>query len=189
MDDRADDRFFSIASAPYEREIRITARYPDQPSSFKKALHDLPLGAEIDAEYPTGDFIIEDPSPSYVFLAGGIGITAFRPMLLDLAYKNQPINVTLIYANRSPDSILFKEDLEKLLPTNPNFKVHYLYDPERIDQNLIEQYVPDISDVTFYISGPEPMVESLYKMIEDMGVRPEKIKHDHYPGYTNLNLL
>jgi len=89
-DDRGINRYFTIASAPHEEQIMITTRIArEQSSTFKKALMSMEKGQEISALPPQGKFIIEDYSKSYVFFAGGIGITPFRSMLVDLDYTGK----------------------------------------------------------------------------------------------------
>jgi ferredoxin-NADP reductase len=35
----------------------------------------------------------------------------------------------------------------------------------------------------FYVSGPEPMVESLDKTLKKLGVQKKRVKNDFFPGY------
>ena len=52
-------------------------------SAFKRSLAELPVGADVDVEDPKGTFLLpEETDRPYVFVAGGIGITVFRCMLL-----------------------------------------------------------------------------------------------------------
>src|SRR5882724_9802165 len=60
-DDRGQERYFSIASAPHEKQIMVTTRFADQGSSFKKALQKLEVGATIHADGLEGDFVVDDP--------------------------------------------------------------------------------------------------------------------------------
>ena len=60
-DERGTTRYFTIASAPFEREIMLTTRFArDRSSSFKRALQQLPPGATVDVDPPDGDFVIDD---------------------------------------------------------------------------------------------------------------------------------
>src|SRR5579862_2711721 len=105
-DDRQIDRYFTIASAPHERLVRITTRFASHNgSSFKRALRELPIGASVEAGELDGDFVVDDPARRHVFIAGGIGITPFRAMLLDLEHRLLPLNVTLLYGNRDSDFV------------------------------------------------------------------------------------
>jgi len=182
-DDRGSDRWFTNSSAPFEKNIRITTRNSgDKGSSFKKKLFSLEVDGWIEISVVEGDFIVEDPEKNYVFIAGGIGITPYRSILTQLNHDKKPINVTLLYAN-SDKNVVYKDELEKISKTNPNFKIHYVFSPEHIDEKKISETVPDINTPIFYVSGPEPMVESLVEMLENMGIAKENIKHDSFPGY------
>ena len=183
VDERGTKRFFSIASAPFEKHIRITARInPEKRSSFKQALFNLQQGQTLEAQGPHGNFVIDDPSQQYVFLAGGIGITAFRPILLDLDHQSLPINVQLLYANRN-QNFVYKKELDELAQKYPTLKIHYLVEPERIDKETVQRLVPDLTKPVFYVSGPLPLVNAMEQMLAALGVPDTHIKEDHFPGY------
>lgn len=182
-DDRGIERWFTISSAPFEKEIRITTRFSgEQASSFKKALFALPVGATIEADGPEGDFTALESMDDFVFIAGGIGITPFRSMLLDLDNNGRTIKGTLYYANRDTN-IVFKEELERLAIKHPDFIIKYVLSPEQIDEAYLKAALPDLGKPTIYISGPKPMVESLAKTLKDMGVPDAHLKLDDFPGY------
>lgn len=182
-DERRIDRFFTIASAPSEGHLQLTTKFvPGDGSTFKKDLQDMQIGAFIEATPPSGDFVIGDPSKNYVFIAGGIGITPYRAILKDLDFKNLPINVTLLYANKIPE-VAFKLELEELATKHTSFKIHYVIDPEKIDEEYIKKMIPDVLEPTYYVSGPEPMVEAIEKMLYQMGVPESQVIRDYFPGY------
>lgn len=181
-DDRGSDRWFTISAAPFEGHVMITTRFSEKSSSFKQKLQSLAIGKSIEVSYKEGDFILEDLNKQYVFIAGGIGITPFRSMLVQMYHDQQPINVTLLYANRD-NNIVFKEELEAIAEKNPNFKIHYILSPEHVDEAKIRELVPDLTTPLFYISGPEPMVDNLGEMLKKMGIAEDHIKQDWFPGY------
>ncbi len=165
-DIRGKMRFFTISTAPFENHIAITTKIDDKtPSSFKKALSQMPIGGKIEGKGPDGNFVLEDVFAEYVFIAGGIGITPFRPIILDLANDKSPINVTLLYANKTGD-ILFKNELEEIAKSNPNFKINYFISPNHITEDSIKKLVPDSKQPLYYISGPNNMVEDLLAILK-----------------------
>lgn len=183
MDDRKDERYFTISSAPAEGgQVRLTTRFSDRSSSFKKNLRGFEPGSTIEITPPDGDFTVADPTEELVFIAGGIGITPFRAILMDMDRRGLPIRATLLYANRD-ENFIFKDELEALARKHPDFKIHYFVSPQRIDEAAIRAAVPDISRPIFYVSGPEPMVESFEKILQGMGLPPHHIKTDFFPGY------
>jgi ferredoxin-NADP reductase len=182
-DDRGSDRWFTIASAPHEEVIKITTRIdPERSSTFKNELQRLNVGDNIEISEVEGDFVIEDPSKEFVFIAGGIGITPFYAIIKDLVYKKQPLNITLLYANRDKN-IVYQGEFEKISKENPTFKIHYIISPEKISREKISEILPNFQNKIFYVSGPEPMVDSLGNELIGLEVADDQIKQDWFPGY------
>ncbi len=182
-DDRGSDRWFTISAAPFEGHVMLTTRFTDEKgSSFKNKLRNLKIGKSIEVSFLEGDFTLEDPEKEHVFIAGGIGITPFRSILKQLDQDKKPINVTLLYSNRD-QNIVYKDELEEIAKSNLNFKIHYIFSPEHIDEKKIRELIPDIQKPIFYISGPEPMVENLGTLLKGMGIAEDHIKQDWFPGY------
>jgi ferredoxin-NADP reductase len=183
-DDRGSDRWFTIASAPYERHVMLTTRFASkQGSTFKKTLKALKPGDAIEVSDLDGDFIVSDPKKQYVFIAGGIGITPFRSVLKQAEHQGKRLRVTLLYANRKTVAA-YKKEFDAMAKRNSHLKIHYLFHPQRIDREIVKELVPDLKKTLFYISGPEPMVESIGKMLQQIGVPQKRIKQDWFPGYS-----
>jgi glycine betaine catabolism B len=185
-DERGVNRFFSIASAPSEGIIMLSTKFAlERGSSFKDHLKNINVGDQIEAIGPYGDFVLPEDlvDKKFCLIAGGIGITPFRSMLIDLKDKNLTPDIDLLYANRNLE-IPFKEELEKLKAGNPNLKINYIVDPQRVDEETIKRLVTDYQERLFYVSGPEPMVQGILKILEEMGLDKDQIKRDFFPGYT-----
>jgi ferredoxin-NADP reductase len=182
-DERGQERWFTNAAAPHEGLARITTRLASENgSSFKRALAALPVGGTIQADPPEGDFTVEDSTGPLVFIAGGIGITPFRSIAADRDHRGLPLPITLLYANRTEDTV-FREELGSIAARHPEFKISYFIGDRRIDEQAIREQVPDLASPTFYVSGPEPMVKAFEKMLLGMGVPDDHLKRDDFPGY------
>ena len=182
-DDRGITRYFTIASAPFEGHVMLTTRFGgERTSSFKRALRQLPVGAAVDVGEPDGDFVAGDPGDTHVLIAGGIGITPFRAILLDLEHRGLPINATLLYANRIPDFV-YQAEMDRLAGKHPDLVVRYLVSPERVTEPTIRAAATDLTKSTFHVSGPEPFVESVGTMLAGLGVPDAHLKRDYFPGY------
>ena len=182
-DDRGSDRWFTVSAAPYEGHVMLTTRFtPGQGSSLKKALAELEIGSEaMEVSDVDGDFTVEDPTKEYVFIAGGIGVTPFRSILKQLDHEGATITATLIYTNRDSD-FAFKNEFDELASRQPGLTIRYLAG-EKLDGAKLRELVPDLATPIFYVSGPEPMVESFHETLKGMGVAPERLKGDWFPGY------
>lgn len=180
-DNRGIKRFFSIASAPQEKIIMITTRIMEEGgSTFKARLMELKPGAFMEASKPRGDFKVADADKRQVMIAGGIGITPFRSILLDLDYRHKLKDIILLYASRDNPPI-FYEELEKLDKKNKGFK---LIIPEvTLDSGVIAREIGDLKDTLYMVSGPAGMVKALGQQLEGLGVEPQNIKKDFFPGY------
>lgn len=185
-DERGIERWFTISSAPYEKHITITTRFNDQKSSsFKKALKQMQPGATIQAEGPGGKFVISDTPKKPILVAGGIGITPYRSMLLQMDHDGQDINAELLYANRD-ENFVFGDELEALAAKHPNFKIHKFVGDRHIEEADLKPYA-DNSDTIIYVSGPEPMVEAFEETLkEKLKVAEDRVKLDFFPGYEPI---
>ncbi|MGH7267095.1 MAG: ferredoxin--NADP reductase [Candidatus Rokuibacteriota bacterium] len=182
-DDRQTSRYFTVASAPFEGVVMLTTRFMREGgSSFKRALQDISPGARVEVGQPAGDFVVDDPSAEYVFIAGGIGITPYRAILLDLDHRGLPINATLLYANRSAEFV-YQGEIDAVASRHPRLRMRYFVAPERITEEAIRTAARDLRTRVFYISGPEPMVEALERTLAEMGVPDAHVKRDYFPGY------
>jgi ferredoxin-NADP reductase len=184
-DDRGISRYFTISSAPYEENIMITTRFVSEgSSSFKNALLNMEIGQNISALPPKGEFVIGDLSKGYVLIAGGIGITPFRSILLDLNYRKklQSTGIYLLYSNKN-NEIVFKDEFDSLAEKNSSFKLRYIISPEICDTDLIKNTIADYTEKIYYISGPVKMVKAIEDMLASIGLTEDKVKQDYFPGY------
>jgi ferredoxin-NADP reductase len=183
-DDRGDERWFTISSAPFEKDVWITTRItPEKGSSFKQTLLSLKPGQAIETDSPDGDFTIDDPHKNHVFIAGGIGITPFRSIISQLHHDGEDINIELLYANRDANNIPFKDELDAISRQHENFNITYFNADNKIDETAVRNSAAKLNDPVYYVSGPEPMVEAFTEMLDNMGIEEIRMKFDYFPGY------
>ncbi len=186
-DDRGVTRYFTIASAPVEGHIQITTRVFEKSSTFKKGLQGMEVGGKIEADGPRGSFIYPDLENNItldlevIFIAGGIGVTPFRSILVNLDSKYLNPKITLLYANRDNSQIPFKDLFDQFSHKNDGLKIIYQEGP--ITPEVLQPLLNP--EVVYYVSGPEPMVENIVKMLEDQDIMKSKIKTDFFPGYED----
>jgi ferredoxin-NADP reductase len=139
----------------------LTTRFAEgRSSTFKRALRELPIDARVDVGEPAGDFTLLDPNLPHVLIAGGIGITPFRAMLLDLDHRGLALNATRLYANRTFDFV-YQREIDALRRRHPRLAVHHVVSPQHITKDSIRSAVPELGTAVFMVSGPEPFVKGL----------------------------
>jgi len=182
-DGRGEERHFTISSAPHEKNIMITTKFDfDNGSSFKKALFSLKEGSTIEASGSSGDFIIEDPEGKYVFIAGGIGITPYRSIIVDMENKSSEIDSILLYFSKSKE-VIFRDVFNEIEKSNKWLRVDYINEPVRINKEIIKEKVADFEKRKFYISGPFSMVKAAEDVLTDLKIKKSSIIKDYFPGY------
>ncbi|MGM0364999.1 MAG: FAD-dependent oxidoreductase [Actinomycetota bacterium] len=181
-DQRGIVRHFTISSAPFEKNIMLTSKFDlKSGSSFKKALLGLEPGDRIEAYNIRGKFTVDSDGQGLVFIAGGIGITPYRSILLDLEKRNNIKDIIMLYSCKSKDSVVFRELWERLEQNNKGLRVNYIYGPQLINKELIDEKVPEGDRRKFYISGPTGMVKAVEESLNELGAG--KIIKDYFPGY------
>ncbi|OKK19309.1 iron-sulfur protein [Streptomyces sp. CB00455] len=93
------------AAGAYRLAIRLVE---DGRGGSREAHAQLMAGAGLELRPPRNRFVLE-PAPSYVFVAGGIGITAILPMLRAATVAGA--DWTLLYGGRSRASMPFLDEL------------------------------------------------------------------------------
>lgn len=191
-DEKGPRRHISAVTSPTERGvIGLCTRVRD--SAFKRSLVELPVGAGVDVEQPKGEFVLpEDTSRPLVFVAGGIGITAFHSMLRYIQDERLPHRVTLIYSNRDRESTPFLDELEQIERTNANIRVILTMtnddawpgERRRIDANFFRKYLGEsLAGATYMVAGPPGMAEAATEELKKVGVNEQLIKTDSFSGY------
>ncbi len=185
-DNRGESRIFTISSPPFQNKIMLTTRYLyEESSSFKKALFTKSTGDMIEAIKIDGSFTVNKDDKKLVFIAGGIGITPYHSILLELEKREEKKDIILIYSNRDENNIVFKDTLERLSKQYHNLELVYLFPPQRCDEQLIKERVPDIPNRIFYVSGPMVMVKAVEEALQQLKVDKKNIKKDYFPGISN----
>ncbi|KPK98221.1 MAG: hypothetical protein AMJ95_05115 [Omnitrophica WOR_2 bacterium SM23_72] len=185
-------RYLSLSSSPTEKGyIEFTKKL--RQSDFSVLLNSLKPQDTIKAEYPFGKFTLEASGDKIAFLSGGIGITPIRSMCRYAVDKNLGIDIVLLYANRSINDIVFKEDFDQMQKQYPGLRVsHVLSEPAagflciagHINVQVIKNEIQDYLKRKFYLCGPPGMVEAMKKILEsELKVSQENIITENFQGY------
>jgi len=191
-DARGRVRTFSIAGAPQERDLVLAMRRSD--SSFKRWLVTLAEGATVDVEGPFGDLELhEDSSRPAVFIAGGIGITPFRSMILDSLERGTNHRFVLFYSNRTPNAAAYLAELQALQNEQPNFRLVATmtescegeWSGERglVTREMLARHAGALKAPIYYVAGPPTMVSGIEQLLRGLGVDGAEIRTEKFAGY------
>jgi ferredoxin-NADP reductase len=191
-DEKGPKRHISVATSPNQHGVLgLCTRLRD--SAFKRSLAELPVGTDVEVEQPKGSFALPaDTSRPYVFIAGGIGITVFRSMLLYITEGQLPYDVTLLYSNRDRESTAFYDELVSLDRAHDNVRIVFTmtddagWDGEsrRVDAGFLRaQLAGDLDSHTYLVAGPPAMTEAMKQMLAGAGVADEHVLASGFSGY------
>ncbi len=134
---RAITRCYSLSDRPDPAGYRVTikrvpppADHPELPPGVSSThFHDqIHEGDVLRVRAPAGQFFIDpDASVPAVLIAGGIGITPMMSMLRWCLAEQPERTVHLFYGLRHGGEHAFKQTLEDLAASSPNFHLHVVY--------------------------------------------------------------
>ncbi len=187
-------RAFSIASAPHEDFLMVATRMRD--TAFKRVLGKLEVGSKARVEGPFGNLVLlNNPSRAAILLAGGIGITPFRSIVMRAGREKLPHKLFLFYSNRRPEDAPFLKELRDIEAQNTNYKFigtmtdlgksrqSWTGETGYITRDLLSRYLEDAVSPVYYIAGPSGMVIDLHVMLNKSGVDDDDIRTEEFAGY------
>lgn len=156
-------------------------------------LHDkLVPGTAVRAMGPSGSFHLEGAAKDkYLFITGGSGITPVMSMVRTLADARQYPDIVFFHAGRSPQDLVFADELRWRAKTTPNFRLFFL--PEsaalgdghtgvtgRVSQALLSMVVPDIAQRKVMCCGPTPFMQAVRELSATLGVPAEAYCEENF---------
>ncbi len=171
----------------------ITTRLRD--TAFKRVLQAMPLGTAVKIEGPFGDLRLHNAARPAVVLTGGIGITPFRSILLEMIRTGGlRYRVVVFYANRRPQDAAFLDELRELAAQDPNLTLvptmsgldpadAWAGEQGHIDASMLGRHLDGVTDAIYYLTGPPGMVQGLRTMLLDAGVDEDDIRTEEFTGY------
>jgi ring-1,2-phenylacetyl-CoA epoxidase subunit PaaE len=190
-------RSYSICSAPFENELRVAVKRVEGGKFSSFAADALLAGDELEVLPPTGKFntrLQAENRKQYLAFAAGSGITPVLSIIKTTLQTEAGSSFTLVYGNRSRNSIIFFEELEGLKNKYlQRFNFINVLSRERTDAPInfgrinaaklaeLSRLVDYKNMDDFFICGPEEMIFCVKEFLEASGVEPKKI---HFELFT-----
>jgi ferredoxin-NADP reductase len=186
----AEEHPFTIASSPSQPErISLTIKAC---GNFTALIDRIRVGDRAIVHGPFGRFSydLHADEGHLVFIAGGVGITPLMSMLRAMRDRGESRRVTLLYASREVNDIVFGPELAAMEGRQcPALKVvHVLSQPPswwaaetgRVDASRLHEWCQGLEDKAFYLCCPSQMNADLVRGLRKQGVKASRIHGDYF---------
>jgi ferredoxin-NADP reductase len=195
-DDPKTWRAYSLCSPPTlaDEYFEVTV---GMVGAFSDRLGRLTPGGEhgLVARGPFGKWTY-DGSPSHaVLVSGGTGITPYRAMCALKAAGGVAGRLTVCYCAKTPDDLVYRKEYDSW--TASGIAVHVrITRPQDADarwQGPTGRWTPEElikaagdASATYYLCGPNKMVQELREGLQAKGVPAEKVRTEKWGDYADL---
>ena len=196
-------RSYSFCSAPeIDPDLAVTVKRVDGGLMSNYLPDHLKIGDTLRVMEPMGHFTTDlnpENKRHLIMFAGGSGITPFMSHIKSIMQHEPHSIISLIYANRDIDSIIFKQQLEDLQMNNEG-KFHAIYILEQapltwqghsglLNPDLLKEMlerVPDwgLEQTQYLMCGPEGMMHNIETYLKDLGIPSDKIYKESFVAPT-----
>ncbi len=189
-------RAYSLCSTPFEDEYpAVTVKRVDEGRMSNHINDNFKVGDEVEVMEPMGQFTTsydESSTRNMVFFGGGSGITPLISIIRSTLIKEPQSRLSLVYANRNVDHIIFKDLLTDLTSKYAGrFQViHVLEDDQngfgqivgRPSQGIVSDLVKEHgwNESEFFICGPQPMMDGVDEGLRSAGISASNIRMESF---------
>lgn len=190
-------RSYSICASPLEKELRVAVKKVDGGLFSSFANTTIQPGDIIEVLPPTGKFntsLHPGNKKNYLAFAAGSGITPVISIIKTTLQTETESTFTLVYGNRSRNSIIFFEELEGIknqylqrfnfINVLSRERTEAPINSGRIDREKLEQLSKLIAYQSMddiFLCGPEEMIFTAKEFLESVGIEKKKI---HFELFT-----
>ncbi|MCX6755455.1 MAG: PAS domain S-box protein [Candidatus Nomurabacteria bacterium] len=183
-DPKGNRRAFSIFNLPNnDNKISIVARTSE--SGYKQELFALNVGDEIYGHGPFGSAFVADyhKDTNLIFIAGGVGIAPFIPIIQNIKSQSLPIKTFLVYLNKDKENTPFVSELKSLKNDNFNYEIVY----GDFSWDLVKNSCVNLGkEIKWLIAGPQGLVDQVYLELEKSGIsKLNMVFENYYPTLKN----
>jgi len=179
-------RCYSLSSCPeLDEPMEIAVKRVEGGRASNWMNDRLRVGDSIRASVPQGRFVLDPDTrsgrPLFLF-AGGSGITPIISLLKSaLATTKRPIS--MLYANRDRESIIYGAQLDRLVASHPGrveLRHHLDCDRGHLRASDVRAMIHDADIAEFYLCGPEPFMELIERTLVASGAHEERIHIERF---------
>lgn len=184
-------RAYSISSPPQQdRHIEITVKVLPGGSFSSRIGTEIDRGTRLQLRGPFGQFRIRLSHRPMIMVAGGSGMGPLRSMLHHLVAKNNERPVTLLYGARTPEGLLWEDELRALEAAQPWFEyvpvVSEMPTPGSwsgetgLVTDAVARRFDRLRGYEGYLCGPPAMVDAAKELLVSRGCKPRHVSFDRF---------
>mgnify|MGYP001231951162 CR=1 FL=1 len=150
----------------------------------------IPAGERVRIDGPFGAFTPDGlPAERLVLIAGGIGITPMRSILLTMRDRGDRRPVTLLYAADRRARAAFADELESLRGALALELVFVFEHPDPgeacevglLSAELLRRHLPhDLRFTQFFVCGPTPMMDAVERFAVQLGIPSRQLHTERF---------
>jgi glycine betaine catabolism B len=199
IDGKSVKRSYSVSSTPSRpHTIEITVKRvsaAEDEFGASNWLHDnLKVGSQIEINAPTGKFTnFAHPSAKLFLISAGSGITPMMSMSRWICDTVSDVDIVFLHSARSPQDIIFRQELEMMSSRYPNFKLAIIVTRTtsgqpwygyrgRINETILKAIAPDYQDRIVYVCGPNLFMAVAKELLQKFGFPMEKYYEESFGG-------
>jgi len=173
---------FSFVSSPKENTIKFAIK---NLGDYTAGLPTLSKGTLAKIDGPFGVFSYKNiPNKKQIWIAGGIGITPFVSMAVDLSLSKyaRDYSIDLYYCVRNQEELVLQDVLTSVANQCPRFRlIPFLSDTDgRINAKFIGSRSDGFLDKDIMLCGPLPLVTSLKEQFAEFGVKKGSMHSEEF---------
>jgi ferredoxin-NADP reductase len=167
-------RPFTFTCLNGDDHLEFTIKIYKGHNGITEKLLDVNAGDELIIHEVFGAINYQGPG---LFIAGGAGLTPFISIFRQLKKDNNLAGNTLLFANRTEEDIIIKNELDEMLGQN---HIDIISNPlsggqgRRIDKDIIKQYLTQQTQYC-YICGPDEFVAAMKNDLLELGIAVDRI--------------
>ena len=192
-------RAYSLCSSPFtDSDLAVAVKRVEGGLMSNYLGDNLKVGNTLKLLPPIGNFVTDFEANNerhIVLFGGGSGITPLISIAKSALDQEPNSKVSLIYANRNKDSIIFKSALEELREASEGrFNVLHVLEQTSEEVESYEGYITQAivenglsrlpqmpaANTEFFTCGPAPMMDIVVSSLEALGIDSSKVYKESF---------
>ncbi|MEU8706920.1 ferredoxin--NADP reductase [Streptomyces sp. NPDC048565] len=180
-------RCYSLCSSPVrDQHLKVTVKRTAGGYASHWICDHVTEGDTLEVLRPAGTFTPDSLDGDFLLLAAGSGVTPVMSILTSALHAGTG-TVTLVYANRDEQSVIFRDELAALAREYDErlTVLHWLESVQgRPTESALRALAGPYAERPAFVCGPGPFMELATGALTTLGVPPERITVERFTSLT-----